>query len=77
MQIFGINFKLNSPCNMQGIKPPKAPEKPLLPYMRYSRKMWEQFKKTDGSDLKVWEVGKIIGQKWRELPEVDKQVFVY
>lgn len=38
--------------------------------------MWEEFKKTEGSDLKVWEVGKIIGQKWRELGEEDKQVYI-
>ncbi len=36
--------------------------------------MWEEFKKTEGAELKVWEVGKIIGQKWRELNEEDKQV---
>lgn len=58
----------------QALKPPKPPDKPLLPYMRYSRKMWEQIKKTDGQEMKVWEVGKIIGQKWRELSDDDKQV---
>ena len=36
--------------------------------------MWEQFKKSDGLDMKVWEVGKIIGQKWRELTDDEKQV---
>ncbi|XP_019850136.1 PREDICTED: SWI/SNF-related matrix-associated actin-dependent regulator of chromatin subfamily E member 1-like isoform X2 [Amphimedon queenslandica] len=60
---------------MGALKPPKAPEKPLLPYMRYSRKMWEHFKKSEGTDLKVWEVGKIIGQKWRELSDEDKQPY--
>ena len=36
--------------------------------------MWEQIKKSEGLDMKVWEVGKIIGQKWRELSDDDKQV---
>ena len=36
--------------------------------------MWEVFKKNEGTDLKVWEVGKIIGQKWRELADEEKQV---
>jgi len=54
------------------IQQPKAPDKPLLPYMRYSRKMWEELK---AEGKRVWEVGKIIGQKWREMPDEDKQPY--
>nr|XP_039253504.1 SWI/SNF-related matrix-associated actin-dependent regulator of chromatin subfamily E member 1-like [Styela clava] len=59
-------------------KPPKAPEKPLMPYMRYSRKVWDDVRanQNKNQDLKLWEVGKIIGQMWRELPATERQQYM-
>uniref|UniRef100_A0A915IWW8 HMG box domain-containing protein n=1 Tax=Romanomermis culicivorax TaxID=13658 RepID=A0A915IWW8_ROMCU len=72
------------------IKPPKPPEKPLTPYMRYSKKheihlcgerniifyfpVWEKARASN-PDSKMWDIGKVVGSMWRELPDKDKQVF--
>lgn len=57
------------------LKPPKPPERPLMPYMRFCKHVWETIKQ-DNPELKLGEIGKMIGQRWRNMAEDEKQKYL-
>ncbi|CAO4370295.1 unnamed protein product [Caenorhabditis nigoni] len=53
---------------------PKVPERPLQPYMRYSRKMWPKVR-AENPDAQLWDIGKIVGKMWLETTDAEKSFF--
>lgn len=50
------------------------PDRPLVPYMRFSKKMWPKVR-ADHPDRPLWDLGKIIGQLWNNTPTSEKNVY--
>uniref|UniRef100_A0A8R1ECJ7 HMG box domain-containing protein n=1 Tax=Caenorhabditis japonica TaxID=281687 RepID=A0A8R1ECJ7_CAEJA len=52
----------------------KAPERPLQPYMRFSRKMWARVR-VENPEAQIWDIGKIIGRMWAETSDSERSNF--
>jgi len=63
-----------TPARYQEMRPSRAPEPPLNPYMRYSRKYWHRVR-LENQDRPLWDIAKIIANKWREAPEAEKMEY--
>src|SRR6218665_534134 len=57
-----------------GKTPKPKPPKLVMPYMKYTKLVWDDIKNKH-PDLKIWEISKIIGQMWRELDESEKSIY--
>lgn len=56
------------------VRCPKPPERPLPPYMRFSRKIWPKVR-GENPDSQLWEISRMVGQLWNELPEAEKTIY--
>ncbi|MCP9259445.1 SWI/SNF-related matrix-associated actin-dependent regulator of chromatin subfamily E member 1 [Dirofilaria immitis] len=64
----------SSQNDSNSLKPPKPPDRPLVPYMRFSRKMWAKVR-AENPESQLWDIGKVIGQMWRDAPESEKATY--
>ena len=73
---FSLTEKIlgNNPGKIGAPKPPKLPDKPVLPYMHYSRKVWDEVKQNH-PELKTYEIARQIGKNWRDLPDRERKIY--
>ncbi|GMT19024.1 hypothetical protein PFISCL1PPCAC_10321, partial [Pristionchus fissidentatus] len=66
------------PSRPPGTQPPQEPRKlpdpPVAPYIRYCRRHWHNVR-NDNSDLQLWEVSRVVKEKWEGLSETEKAPF--
>ena len=55
-------------------RPPKMPERPIAPYVRYTQKVWDTVKQSN-PDMKMWELSRQISKMWREAAESERQLY--
>ncbi|OAF65468.1 hypothetical protein A3Q56_06825 [Intoshia linei] len=65
------NFYKNNSKNTMN----KPPDKPQMPYFRYSRKVWDDVKRRN-EKLKMWDIGRLVGNMWRNLSDNEKQPYI-
>uniref|UniRef100_A0AC34R6T4 HMG box domain-containing protein n=1 Tax=Panagrolaimus sp. JU765 TaxID=591449 RepID=A0AC34R6T4_9BILA len=63
-----------TPARYQEMRPSRAPEPPLNPYMRFSRKYWHRVR-LENQDRPLWDIAKIIANKWREATEDERNEY--
>ncbi|KAF7297226.1 hypothetical protein MIND_00955700 [Mycena indigotica] len=56
-------------------KDPNAPKRALSAYMFFSQD-WRERIKTENPDASFGEVGKLLGAKWKELDDEEKQPYI-
>ncbi|RNA24811.1 SWI SNF-related matrix-associated actin-dependent regulator of chromatin subfamily E member [Brachionus plicatilis] len=69
---FKLNIKTATDLKANKVK---LPEKPMAPYMRFSKKVFDQVKMAN-ADMKQWEIGCIIQQMWKDLSDSEKQEYI-
>ncbi|CAI2347835.1 unnamed protein product [Caenorhabditis sp. 36 PRJEB53466] len=50
---------------------PKQPERPMAPYMRYSRKTWPRVR-AENPDAQLWDIGALVKRMWTETSEAER-----
>ena len=56
------------------LRAPEKPEKPLSAYCRFTKKFYGSVK-MENPELKLFEIGSIMGQKWRRLKPDEKKEY--